>query len=171
MARKRKSQIDLTTIFFGVMAAASIVVVAIGSQSESAKLQRRARLDAIQDRTQNEAAQRKRAAEVKVANARYESACVMPHYYVGIEPTWYPKAIAIAEDQPVLSGKTQSPIAEGAIVCDDRGMTGVIRNGVLTENASTDSADLINQRFADALGWHSKAQRSEVSIGQIYVRN
>ena len=168
MVRKRKavakvqsfSGSHLTLAVFGGLAFIGFMQFMSPAQREIRQLKTESRLSDL--RAQSEA---------KIANERYQGACIMPHVYVGANPNWYPKATVIAEGKPVLTGATQTAVVEGATVCDDRGLTAVIINGVPVNAAKSNDAKLINQRFEDALGWHERAQRSDVFVGESYVQN
>lgn len=150
----RFTNANLTLIGFAVLALLGAAQYMSPQSREIRQLKASSRLEDLQSQ-----------AEAAKANKRYISACVMPHAYVGIAPNWYPKATVIAEGKPVLTGATQTAVVEGSTVCDDRGHTAIIRNGVPTDSAKSNDAALINQRFEDALGWHPSAQRSDVYVG------
>lgn len=94
-----------------------------------------------------------------IADRRYREACTMPVSPVPING-YYVQAIALSPNGPIpLDPQTGLPLEERT-VCDDRGFTARIEHGRFVDIAQSGNQELINQRFADSLGWHENARRS-----------
>jgi hypothetical protein len=53
-------------------------------------------------------------------------------------------------------------LGTGQLVCDDRGLTFEIVDGVAANPLRATDMDLVNQRFEDSAGWNPAARRSDV---------
>lgn len=99
------------------------------------------------------------------ADRRYNAGCVMPMVPVEGEAYAY-KVSVVGEGEQVMNPANGKPLSNSQLVCDDRGMTFVIVDGVTALPARTMDTALINQRFADYAGWNPAARRSDIFLSQ-----
>ena len=113
------------------------------------------------------AAVRKAEADAYVAHDRYLSGCTLPWVYVNKgKPNESIQAIALSENIVYTDGSFGVPIAPLDKVCDDNGLSGVIgQTGMLEDPRRASNMDLVNQRYADSMGWHPRHVRSNTSFG------
>ena len=160
---RRRSRFSFDSLMLAGLVLGGGILGLSGYFSEDAQRQRQARADIVAMRLDAQAASYAQQKAAELADARYSGACIMPHEWIGVEPSWYPRALLIQEGEAVITGPQGAPVKDGAIVCDDRGNTAIVRHGIAAKAAYTGNAELINQRFADALSWHPKAQRSKLT--------
>ena len=109
------------------------------------------------------AAVRKAEADAFVAHDRYNSGCTMPWVY---RPDGSIQAIALSRNVVYTDGSFGVPMSPGDLVCDDNGLSGEIGNsGMLEDPRRASDMDLVNQRYADSMGWHPRHVRSNTSFG------
>ena len=160
---RRRSRFSFESLMLAGLVLGGGILGFRGYFSEDAQLQRQVRADIVAMRLDAQAASYAQQKEAELADSRYSGACILPHEWIGVEPDWYPRALLIQEGEAVITGPKGAPVKDGAIVCDDRGNTAVVKHGIAAKAAYTGNAELINQRFADALSWHPKAQRSKLT--------
>ena len=136
-----------------ILFAAILGVAVIGNQMMPGQRARRAHDAVVREQHQQS------DANSAIADRRYSEACTMPVSETPIKG-YYVQAIALSVDGPIPLNPTTGQPLEGHVVCDDRGMTAEVENGRLVNIARSGDQALINQRFADALGWHEDARRS-----------
>lgn len=124
---------------------------------------RKIKADSMTEQAKAEAEAIARADEIEKAHHRYRSGCTMlTGANLGADGFEF-QVIAITAGTPYYDANTGAVLAEGAIICDDRFGTAVIGPaGLATDFARASDADLVNQRFADQLGWNPHARRSLV---------
>jgi hypothetical protein len=105
--------------------------------------------------TQNQSAEMK--ARLASASADRQGETAKKRYEAGCQMTFASndlgKFAAIQEGKPVLDAATGAPIANGAVVCDQIGMTAIIANGVADSVAFSPDRQVIRdamQRYQDA---------------------
>jgi hypothetical protein len=105
--------------------------------------------------TQNQSAEMK--ARLASASADRQGETAKKRYEAGCQMTFASndmgKFAAIQEGKPVLDASTGAPIANGAVVCDQIGMTAIIANGVADSVAFSPDRQVIRdamQRYQDA---------------------
>lgn len=172
LKKAKSSKFDLGLIAICAAGTALTAMVALQQLSPSAQTYRASRAIAKQD---NALAQRQsnqnwlddEAAKYSASKAdeRYRSGCVMPTEPVK-EGDYAFKVSVLEAGVQVINPANGVAVGDKQIVCDDRGMTYIIAGGVTASPARSTDMALVNQRFADALGWNPKARRSDVFLDQ-----
>ncbi|MDB9527839.1 hypothetical protein PN498_17725 [Oscillatoria sp. CS-180] len=118
-----------------------------------------------------------RLAEAEKAHDRYEGLCTMLTQASlmgeGYDEEDTLQVVALTANTVYRDISNGQILPPNQIVCDDRGVTGVIMAddpdtpdinelGMITDIAKATEADLVNQRYADQIGWKSGAKRSFV---------
>ncbi len=106
--------------------------------------------------------QEDRAAAIEEANSRYLQACLMPFEAVEQDGQYVHQVTTITEGMVIHDPNTGRTLADGQLVCDDRGMTGMFAGGVVTDLKRADTPDLWNRRFQDYAEWNPLARRSQI---------
>ncbi|NER80465.1 MAG: hypothetical protein F6K42_12985 [Leptolyngbya sp. SIO1D8] len=170
-ARRRRGETDPLTLGGLVLLGGLGAFLAVSSfNSPTARYERSVRAtikqeeaDAVLAQLRAEEEARRLQDEIAEAHRRYVGKCTMLTS-LNVDPNGYAfQAIAITANTPYIDPETGGFLPEGQIVCDDRLVTAIIGSGGVAEQfARATDGDLVNQRFADALGWHQQATRSTV---------
>ena len=129
------------------------------------------------NRLERELEKAERRAEAEKAHDRYEGLCTMLTQASllgeGYDEEDTLQVVALTAHTVYRDINNGQILPPKQIVCDDRGVTGVIMAddpetpdinelGMITDIAKATDADLVNQRYADQIGWKSGAKRSFV---------
>lgn len=127
--------------------ASALVLLAFISKLATGDFSRQAEANA--QITQQKQAQKQKQRELKlaqieadgkeaIAKSRYDKGCQM--IFAGNSPD---KFAALLQGKPVYDANLRQPIADGIVVCDPVGMTGIIRDGVIADTAFTSDRQVI----------------------------
>lgn len=143
---------NLGTLAAGTGTVFLVIALIVSYMSPEARYERAAR-----------AAVRKAEADAFVAHQRYLSGCTVPWVY---RKDGSIQAIALSENVVYTDGNFGVPMSPGDLVCDDNGLSGEIgQSGYLEDPRRASNMDLVNQRYADSMGWHPQHVRSNTSFG------
>lgn len=95
------------------------------------------------------------SAKAEIANARYESGCIL--VVSSGDPT---KSAAIQQERPVLDGATGHPLSDGSVVCDPFGTTAIIMGQVASQIAYTGDMEVVKARIAE-MGYDAKVVKPQ----------